>query len=35
MKTFFLLAAFLVCAGVGSGCSRGVQAMTPQSIEQQ
>ena len=35
MKTFPLLAAVLVCAGIGSGCDRDVQAMTPQTIEQQ
>jgi hypothetical protein len=35
MKTYHLLAAVLVCACAGSGCDRDVQAMTPQTIEQQ
>jgi hypothetical protein len=35
MKTFLLLAAGLVCAGAFPGCSRDVNGMTPQSIEQQ
>jgi hypothetical protein len=34
MKTFHL-AAVLICAGALSGCERDVQAMTPQTIEQQ
>lgn len=35
MKTFLAIAAALICAGASSGCSPDVQAMTPQSIEQQ
>jgi hypothetical protein len=35
MKTNLLMAAILACAGAVSGCSRDVQAMTPQNIEQQ
>jgi hypothetical protein len=35
MKTFLVPAAVLVCAGVSSGCSRDVNAMSPQAIEQQ
>jgi hypothetical protein len=35
MKTYLWLAAVLVCAGAFPGCSRDVQAVTPQSIEQQ
>jgi hypothetical protein len=35
MKAFVSLAAALVCAGAFSGCSRDVEAMTPQKIEQQ
>jgi len=35
MKPFLLLAPVLVCAGAFSGCSRDVEAMTPQKIEQQ
>jgi hypothetical protein len=34
MKTFVSLAIVLVCSGAVSGCSRDVQAMTPQNIEQ-
>ena len=35
MKAFVSLAAALVCAGALSGCSRDVEAMTPEKIEQQ
>jgi hypothetical protein len=35
MKPYLGLAAFLILAGAVSGCSRDVQAVTPQSIEQQ
>jgi len=35
MKPILLFAAVLVCAGAASGCGRDVNAMTPQSIEQQ
>ena len=35
MTTYLSLAAVLLCAGAVSGCSRDVDAMTPQHIEQQ
>jgi hypothetical protein len=35
MKLMLSTAAALVCAGACAGCTRDVQAMTPQSIEQQ
>jgi hypothetical protein len=35
MKTFVAIAAALLCGASFSGCSRDVEAVTPQSIEQQ